>query len=105
DPTLFRSEPYHTLTLETRESGTTRVTGGVVEQLLDTQQLVVLGHPVRTRGGAGLDLAAVHGHREVGDRGVLRLTAAVAHHAAVAAAVGQVDGVEGLRQRADLVDL
>src|SRR3712207_8334616 len=37
--------------------------------------------------------------------GVLGLAGAVAHHAAVAAAVGQVHRVQGLGQGADLVDL
>ena len=45
------------------------------------------------------------GDGEVGDRGVLGLAGAVAHHAAVAVPVREVDGVEGLGQRADLVDL
>ena len=45
------------------------------------------------------------GDREVGDRGVLGLAGAVAHHAAEAVAVREVDGVEGLGERADLVDL
>ena len=45
------------------------------------------------------------GDREVGDRGVLGLAGAVAHHAAVAVAVRELDGVEGLGERADLVDL
>ena len=56
-------------------------------------------------GRAGLDLAAADGDREVGDRGVLGLAGAVAHHRAVAAAVRQVDRVERLGERADLVDL
>ena len=38
----------------------------------------------RAGGRAGLDLPAVGGDREVGDRGVLGLARAVAHHAAVA---------------------
>jgi hypothetical protein len=92
---------------KSREGGKPRRrrSGGVVEQLLDAQQLVVLGHAVGSGRGAGLDLAAVGGHGEVGDRGVLGLARAVAHHAAEAVAVGQVDRVEGLGQRADLVDL
>ena len=45
------------------------------------------------------------GDRQVGDRGVLGLARAVAHHAAVAVPMGQVDGVERLGQRADLVHL
>jgi hypothetical protein len=45
------------------------------------------------------------GHGQVGDRRVLGLAGAVAHHAAVPVPVREVDGVERLGQRADLVDL
>src|SRR4051812_15698130 len=48
--------------------------------LLDPEQLVVLGDPVGARGAAGLDLAAVGGHGDVGDGGVLGLAGAVAEH-------------------------
>ena len=62
----------------------TGVARGVVQLLLDAQQLVVLRHPLAAGRRAGLDLAAVGGDGEVGDRGVLGLAGAVAHHAAVA---------------------
>src|SRR6476620_2424998 len=97
--------PGSGLGCEAREGGSTGVAGGVVELLLDAQQLVVLGDALGARGGAGLDLAAVGGDGEVGDGDVLGLPRAVAHHAAVAVAVGQVDRVEGFGERADLVDL
>ena len=75
------------------------------QHLLDAEELVVLGHPVRAGRRAGLDLAAVGGHRQVGDGGVLGLPRAVGHHAAVGRAGGQRHGAERLGQRADLVDL
>src|SRR3954451_22812827 len=78
------------------ERGAAGVPGGVVELLLDAQQLVVLRDPLGAGGGTGLDLAAVRGDGEVGDGGVLGLAGAVAHHAAEAGAVREVDGVEGL---------
>src|SRR5690606_17691581 len=59
---------YPKLLPEPREGAATRVTGGVVQGLLDAQQLVVLGDPVGTGRGARLDLAAVRRHRQVGDR-------------------------------------
>src|SRR5690606_14797274 len=90
---------------EPGEGAPTGVARGVVELLLDAQQLVVFRDPLRTRRSTGLDLSAVGGHGEVGDRDVLGLARAVAHHAAVAVAVRQLDGVEGLGERADLVDL
>ena len=91
-----------------REPGEGKVAGvarGVAERLLDTQQLVVLGDALATGGRTGLDLAAADRDREVGDRGVLGLAAAVAHHRAVAAVVRQRHRVERLGQRADLVHL
>ena len=57
--------------------------GRLAELLLDAQQLVVLGDPVGPGRGAGLDLAAVGGHGQVGDGGVLGLPRAVRHHAGV----------------------
>ena len=52
--------------------------GGVVaELLLDAEQLVVLGHAVGAAQRTGLDLSAVGGNCDVGDCGVLGLTAAV----------------------------
>src|ERR1700710_528780 len=94
-----------TSALVPREGGAPGVACRVVELLLDAQQLVVLGHALGAGGGAGLDLAAVGGDGEVRDRGVLGLARPVAHHAAEAVAVRQLDRVEGLGQSADLVDL
>ena len=93
------------LLLETRERGTAGVDRGVAELLLDAQQAVVLGHALGTGRGAGLDLAAVQGDGQVGNGGVLGLAGAVGHHRLVAVVVRQGDGLEGLRQGADLVDL
>ena len=59
----------------------------------------------RARGGAGLDLAAVRGHRQVGDGDVLGLAGAVAHHAGVARAPARATQSRVSRQGADLVDL
>src|SRR5262249_9102004 len=70
--------------------------GRLAEVLLDAQQPVVLRHPVRTGRGAGLDLAAVGGHGEVGDGRVLGLARTVRHHARVRVAGGQLDGLQRL---------
>ena len=90
---------------EAREGAAAGVDRGVVQDLLDAQQLVVLGDALGAGRGAGLDLAAVGGDGQVGDGDVLGLAGAVRHHALVAVALGQLDGVQGLGQRADLVDL
>src|SRR3954462_11571645 len=56
-----------------------RICGVRAEDLLDAQELVVLGHAVRAGRRARLDLTAAGGHGEVGDRGVLGLPRAVRH--------------------------
>src|SRR5690606_1880077 len=90
---------------QARERGGAGVAGAVAEQLLDPQQLVVLRDPVAAGGGPGLDLPGVGGHGQVGDGGVLGLAGAVADHAGPAGAVRALHRVEGLGERADLVDL
>ena len=47
----------------------------------------------------------VGAHHDVGDGGVLGLAGAVRHYGGIAVTVGQLDGVQGLGQGADLVDL
>ena len=68
-----------------RECARTGVRRGFAEVLLDAQELVVLRDAIAARGRAGLDLAAAGRDREVGDRRVLGLAAAVRHHGGVAA--------------------
>jgi hypothetical protein len=69
------------------------------------QQLVVLRDAVAARGCPVLIWPQFVATGEVGDRRVLRLAAAVAHHARVAVRGRELDGVERLGERADLVDL
>src|ERR1051325_1190430 len=77
----------------------------VAQLLLDAQELVVLGDAVAARGRAGLDLPRVRGHGEVGDGGVLGLAGAMRDDVAVAGALGHLDRVERLGERADLIQL
>ena len=56
-------------------------------------------------GGAGLDLAGVQRQRQVGNGGVLGLAGAVGRNGGVARLVRHLDGLERLRDRADLVQL
>ena len=79
--------------------------GEVAQFFLDAEQLVVLGHTVGAAQRTGLDLAAVGGHGDVGDGGVLSLTRTVAGDGGVAVTVGHVNGVQSLAQRTDLVHL
>src|SRR5207244_7184743 len=68
-------------------------------------QLVVFRQPVGARQGAGLDLAGIGGDREIGDRRILGFAGAVRENHTVPGAYRDLDGVERLAQRADLVDL
>ena len=56
-------------------------------------------------GRTGLDLAGVGDQRNIGDGGVFGLTGAVGDHGGITGPVGHLDGVQGLGQGADLVDL
>ena len=58
------------------------VLGLVTELLLDTKHLVILGGPLASAGGAGLDLASAETHDEVSNEAVLGLSATVRHHGA-----------------------
>src|SRR5829696_797723 len=88
--------------IEGRQAG---VDGGASQGLFYAEELVVLRHALAAGRRAGLDLARVHGHGEVGDRRVLGLAAAVADHRGVTGLVRELHRLEGLRERADLVDL
>src|SRR5438445_7399167 len=74
------------------------------EPLLDPDELVQFRDPLPTHG-ARLDPEAPEGDREMRDRVVRRLAAAVGDHRRIPVAVGQID--RGLRagQRANLVRL
>src|SRR5262245_45847520 len=74
------------------------------ELALDPEQPVVLRDPLAPRGRPGLDLTGAHRHDEVGDRGVLGLARAVRHDRGPARAPGQVDRLDRLGQRPDLVE-
>ena len=81
------------------------VLAGVAELEFDLHEAVVLADTVCTAEGTGLDLAAVGGDCDVCDGGVLGLAGAVAGDSGVAVTVCHLYGVQGLCERADLVDL
>src|ERR1700685_2463717 len=67
----------------TRQCGETREGGRLAEILLNAQQLVVLGDPVRTRRRTRLDLSRVDRDHQVRDGRVLGLPRTVRDHRAV----------------------
>src|SRR5690348_7392427 len=79
--------------------------GGLAKLFFDPEKLVVLGDAVRAAGGAGLDLSRASAHCEVRDEGVFRLAGTMADDAGVTVTACELDGLERLRDRADLVDL
>src|SRR3989475_9065933 len=76
---------------DARVEGAPRPRRGVTQLFLDAQELVVLRGPLAARDRAGLDLAGVDGHGEVGDERVLGLAGAVGNDRPVARALGELD--------------
>src|SRR5271154_6548051 len=66
------------------------------ELLLDSDQLVVFGDPVRARQRSGLDLAAVGGDRQIGDRRIFGFARAVREHRPPPCPLSDLDRVKGL---------
>src|SRR6266849_9581804 len=79
--------------------------GGGAEFLFDAEELVVFGDAVGAAGGAGLDLAGGGGDGEIGDKSVLGFAGAGGNDGVVAGLAGELDGVDGFGDGADLVQL
>src|SRR5579864_1239056 len=62
------------------QDGSAGITRGWPQFGLDAHELVVFRRPVAARQAAGLDLAAVGRHRQVGNRRILGFAGAMAHH-------------------------
>ena len=90
------------LDLESVDAG---VNSAVAQLLLDAEQLVVLCNTLGTAGSTGLDLAGVQSNSQVGDGGVLGLAGTVRGDSSVASLVSHLDGLQGLGDGADLVQL
>ena len=92
------------LRLAALERAATGIDRLIVQFLLDAQQLIVLGQPVRAGQRTSLDLSAIGRNRKIGDGGVLCLARAVADNSCVACTFGHFNGGKGLAQSANLVD-
>ena len=73
------------------------------EQLFDAQELVVFRHAVGSAQTAGLDLAAIGRHSNVGDGRVLGFAGTMRDDGGVSVSFGQFDAIKRLGERADLV--
>ena len=71
----------------------------------DPKQLVVLRHPVSPTKRACLDLTATQTNRQVSDSRVLGLATPMAHHCIKTIRFSQLDGINRLAERADLIRL
>src|SRR5690606_27141605 len=91
--------------LQRDEGGAAGVAGRTTQGLPAAQQLVVLGHAVAAAKRTGLDLGRGGGDRNIRDRGVLGLARTMRYDRGVVGLVRHGDGVQGLAQGADLVDL
>ncbi len=79
--------------------------GGVVEFVLNAQQLIVLAHAVGPAQGTGLDLTGVGCYGQVGDGCVFGFTRPVGDHRGVAGAFSHFNCFQRFGQGSDLVDL
>mmetsp|Transcript_40715 Transcript_40715/g.68153 ORF Transcript_40715/g.68153 Transcript_40715/m.68153 type:complete len:592 (+) Transcript_40715:461-2236(+) len=79
--------------------------GTGTQLLLNADQLVVLGHPIRAGARTGLDLPATGPNSKVSDERILRLTGAMGGNGPVVALLGHLDALQGLCHGADLVNL
>merc|ERR1719282_2019960 len=75
------------------------------ELLLDTQELVVLGESLRTTWCPCLDLPGAQADGEISDERIFCFTGTVARHHAPAGGLAHADGLDRLRNRADLIHL
>ena len=73
------------------------------KNLLDSEELVVLGNTIGAAKRAGFDLSRVRGDCDVSDGGVFCFTRAMGDDSGVAVLFREFDGVEGFGQRTDLV--
>src|SRR5262245_50722136 len=76
------------------QRGPAGIGGARAEFFFDAQELVVFRGSVGTGERSGLDLSAIGGNGEIGDRGILRLAGAVGHDRAIAGLVRHLHGFQ-----------
>src|SRR6516162_785751 len=87
------------------EDGFARKAGGAAEFFFNAQQLVVFCDAVGARSRAGLDLTGARRNRQVRDKRIFGLARAVRNDGVVAGLARQFNGVNRLRDAADLIQL
>src|SRR5690606_4138343 len=76
-----------------------------LQLLLDPQQLIVLGNPIRTAQGACLDLSSGSTHCQIGNCRIFGFAGTVRNHRRVSRVFSHFNGVQSLGQAANLVKL
>ena len=82
-----------------------RVDSASTEFGFDTEELVVLSGTFSTARSTGLDLSGAQTDGQVGDVVVLGFPGSVGGHDAPSVLLGKLDGIDGLTDASDLVDL
>ncbi len=75
------------------------------QAVLNAEQAVIFAHSLTAGRGTGLDLPGTGGHSQIGNGGILGLTAAMGDDSAVARRSGDLHGLHGLGKCADLIGL
>src|SRR5258708_27795661 len=107
DEYLSSESPSHEASRDSASSqhASPGIAGGAAELLLDADELVVFGQAVGARQRSGFDLTAIGGDGEVGDCRILGLARAMRDHRRIGGALRHLDGLQRLREGADLVEL
>src|SRR5579859_1975096 len=100
-----RGRPEAATSKPLRESGFAVEAGGGAEFLFNAKQLIVLGDAVGAAGRAGFDLAGGGSDGEVSDERIFSFARTVRNDGFIAGFAGQLDGVNGFGDGADLIEL
>ena len=78
---------------------------GAAQVFLDAQQLVVLRRSIGARQRSGLDLPGISCDGQICDEWILRFAGAMRDDRRATMSVRELDAIQCLRKRADLIDL
>ncbi len=90
---------------DSEENRSAREFCGGTELFFDAKKLVVFCDAIGPGSGACFDLARASGDGEIGDESVFGFAAAMRNDGVVPGFAGEFDGVNGLRDATDLIEL
>src|SRR5205085_11862921 len=82
-----------------------QVSRRITQFFLNAQQLIVFRNSIRARSRTGFYLPRIRGHGEIGDEYVLSLAGTMRDDRCSSVGFGELNAVQRLSQRANLVDL